>query len=283
MANKLTPFGYFGGKYFMTDKIIPLFPQHKTYVEVFGGSGVILINKEPSNVEVYNDIDGELYNFFKVIADKKLFKQFKEKISLLPYSRECYCDYRAIDINNLNITERAVRFYYLIKSTMNGEHPNTKKGAGWRFSIDVNIPKYISKSIDKLSLIHKRLSDVYIDNLDFRKLIKNWDRPDTFFYLDPPYVNSSRKSGGYMFEMTDEDHNDLIDILLNIKGKWLLSGYDNDIYNDRLAGFYKTDYSSFANSLRYRNKINNPDRVETLWANYDLNEQGENLLLFAGA
>ena len=60
MKTKLTPFGYFGGKYFMTDKLIPLFPQHKTYVEVFGGSGTILINKELSNIEVYNDIDGEI-------------------------------------------------------------------------------------------------------------------------------------------------------------------------------------------------------------------------------
>ena len=89
-AQKLTPFGYFGGKYFMIDNLIPLFPSHKTYVEVFGGSGTILINKSPSKVEVYNDIDGELYNFFKVIADRKLFKKFQEKISLLPYSRECY-------------------------------------------------------------------------------------------------------------------------------------------------------------------------------------------------
>jgi DNA adenine methylase len=278
MANKLTPFGYFGGKYFMTDKIIPLFPKHKTYVEVFGGSGVILINKKPSNIEVYNDIDGELYNFFKVIADEKLFKKFQEKISLLPYSRQCYYEYRTMDISKLNITERAVRFWYLIKSTRHSTYEYT----GWKFSVEANMPKRI-KNIDKLSLIHSRLSNVYIDNLNFRKLIKNWDRPDTFFYLDPPYVASSRKSGGYMFEMADEDHNDLIDILLNIKGKWLLSGYDNEIYNDRLSDFYRQDFNCFANSLRYRNKDNCPARTETVWANYDLNKQGQNLLLFEGA
>jgi DNA adenine methylase len=282
MKTKLTPFGYFGGKYFMADKLMPLFPEHKTYVEVFGGSGAILINKKPSEIEVYNDIDGELYNFFKVIADEKLFKKFQEKISLLPYSRECYYEYRSIEPDKLDKAERAVRFYYLIKSTINGEYPNAKKGAGWRFSIDVNIPKYIRNSIDKLNLIHKRLSEVYIDNLDFRKLIANWDRPDTFFYLDPPYVASSRKSGGYMFEMTDKDHNDLIDILLNIKGKWLLSGYDNNIYNSRLSDFYRQDFNSFANSLRYRDKNNCPERTETVWANYDLNEQGQ-IPLFAEA
>ena len=278
MKTKLTPFGYFGGKYFMTDKLIPLFPQHKTYVEVFGGSGTILINKELSNIEVYNDIDGELYNFFKVIADRKLFKKFQEKISLLPYSRECYYEYRDIQTDKIDKAERAVRFYYLIKSTRH----STCKYTGWKFSVEANMPKRI-KSIDKLSLIHKRFSEVYIDNLDFRKLIANWDRTDTFFYLDPPCVASSRKSGGYMFEMTDKDHNDLIDILSNIKGKWLLSGYDNDIYNDRLSGFYRQDFNCFANSLRYRNKDNCPARTETVWANYDLSEQGQNLSLFTEA
>ena len=275
MKTKLTPFGYFGGKFFMADKLMPLFPDHKTYVEVFGGSGAILINKKPSEIEVYNDIDGELYNFFKVIADEKLFKKFQEKISLLPYSRECYYEYRDMRTDKLNKVERAVRFYYLIKSTRH----STCKYTGWKFSVEANMPKRI-KSVDKLSLIHKRLSDVYIDNLDFRKLIANWDRPDTFFYLDPPYVVSSSKSGGYMFEMTDKDHNDLIDILLNIKGKWLLSGYDNNIYNKRLSDFYRQDFNCLANSLRYRDKNNNPVRTETVWANYDLNEQGQ-IPLFA--
>ena len=260
----------------MADKLIPLFPKHKTYVEVFGGSGAILINKKPSEIEVYNDIDGELYNFFKVIADKKLFKKFQEKISLLPYSRECYYEYRDMRTDKLDKAERAVRFYYLIKSTRH----STCEYTGWKFSIKANMPKRI-KNIDKLSLIHKRLSEVYIDNLDFRKLIANWDRPDTFFYLDPPYVASSRKSGGYTFEMTDKDHNDLIDILLNIKGKWLLSGYDNNIYS-RLSGFYRQDFNCLANSLRYRDKNNCPERTETVWANYDLNEQGQ-IPLFAEA
>ena len=80
-----------------------------------------------------------------------------------------------------------------------------------------------------------------------------------------------------MFEMMDKDHNDLIDILLNIKGKWLLSGYDNDIYNKRLSGFYRQDFNCLANSLK-RVKNNNPERIETVWANYDLNEQGQRLL-----
>jgi DNA adenine methylase len=85
-----------------------------------------------------------------------------------------------------------------------------------------------------------------------------------------------------MFEMTDEDHNDLIDILLSVKGKWLLSGYDNEIYNDRLSGFYKQDFNCFANSLRYRNKDNCPARTETIWANYDFNGEQEQIPLFAG-
>ena len=148
MKTKLTPFGYFGGKFFMADKLMPLFPDHKTYVEVFGGSGAILINKEPSEIEVYNDIDGELYNFFKVIADKKLFKKFQEKISLLPYSRECYYEYRDMRTDKLDKAERAVRFYYLIKSTRH----STCEYTGWKFSVMANMPKRI-KSIDKLSIV----------------------------------------------------------------------------------------------------------------------------------
>ena len=82
--------------------------------------------------------------------------------------------------------------------------------------------------------------------------------------------------------MTDQDHNELIDILLNVKGKWLLSGYDNEIYNERLSGFCRQDFNCFANSLRYKNKDNCPKRIETVWANYDFNGEQEQISLFAG-
>ena len=99
----------------MADKLIPLFPDHKTYVEVFGGSGAILINKKPSEIEVYNDIDGELYNFFKVIADKKLLKKFQEKINLLPYSRECYYEYRDMRTDKKDAGDADRRVYLTAK------------------------------------------------------------------------------------------------------------------------------------------------------------------------
>ncbi|MHB1696564.1 MAG: DNA adenine methylase [bacterium] len=193
-TKKLTPFGYFGGKYALSDKIIPLFPEHRTYVEVFGGSGVVLINKKPSDIEVYNDLNEDVYNFYKVLNDKKLFKKFKEKVSMLPYSRRLYYEYRNSDLSALSLIDRAVAFYYLIKLSMNA-NMDDKYSPGWKFSIVTNVPKRIKNGILKLDVIHDRLSDVYIDNLDFRDLIKNWDRPDTFFYLDPPYVLSSRRGG----------------------------------------------------------------------------------------
>lgn len=192
-TTKITPFGYYGGKYRLSDKLIPLFPEHRTYVEVFGGSGVVLINKAPADIEVYNDIDENLYNFYKVINDGELFEEFKEKVSMLPYSRQLHYEYAAMDLSTLPAIDRAVAFYYIVKSSMNGSLADYY---GWRFSINVNIPKMIKNAIEKLDIIHARLSNVYIDNLDFRKLINNWDKPETFFYLDPPYVFSSRKRGG---------------------------------------------------------------------------------------
>jgi DNA adenine methylase len=205
-------FPYIGGKFNLLKKLISLIPEHKTYVEVFGGAGTLLLNKPKSKVEVFNDVDSDLINLFMVVREKP--EEFLRKFRFLLYSRELNKRWsRAIDSDDL--VERAARFYYVIRSSFSGSW-----GAGWSFK--KNKPKRFFDSLETIDSIAKRLKSVHIENLDFRKCINIWDSPNTFFFLDPPYYGKYR----YRKNLTIQDHSDLKEILGKVKGKWLLT------YND---------------------------------------------------
>src|SRR3990167_451120 len=170
-----SPIPWFGGKGKFVNKLLPCIPSHKIYCEVFGGGASLLFAKFPSQNEIYNDIDGRLINFYRILRDPI---KFKKLFKLLPQ-------------------------------------------------------------------IHKRLIRVSIENDDFRKILWRYDTPNTFFYLDPPYVMNTRKSGGYKYEMANNDHQELIEILLDIKGKVLLSGYNSNMYIPlEAAGWIRKDYQT---------------------------------------
>jgi len=207
--NRMCFFPYIGGKFYLLEKLIPLIPEHTTYVEVFGGAGTILLNKPPSKVEVFNDIDGDLINLFMVVRDKP--KEFIKKFKWLLYSRELNRKWSK-EMETTDPVERAVRFYYVLRSSFSGNW-----GAGWSFTR--NKPQCLFNSLKQIHLIAQRLKRVHIDHLDFRKCIKIWDSKNTFFYLDPPYYGKHR----YRYNLTEEDHLALREILGKVKGKWLLT------------------------------------------------------------
>jgi len=213
IASRFIP--YLGGKHFLVKKLLPLIPSHDIYVEVFGGAAALLFAKERSRVEVYNDLDSELVNLFMVVRDQA--DEFLRRLQMVPYSRELYEKWR-VDLDEGKTTdpvERAVAFYYCLKSAFAG-----KWRAGWAFgrkgASRANVWANSLKSVDAIA---ERLRGVHIDHLDFRRCLKNWDSPRTFFFLDPPYPDTTQPR----LVMTDEDHRDLAAILSQVKGKWLLT------------------------------------------------------------
>jgi site-specific DNA-adenine methylase len=181
-----SPIYYFGGKGKMVKNLLPLIPPHKIYVEVFGGGASLLFAKKPSPVEVYNDIDSDLVNFFRVLRDPEKFEQFYRKAVLTPYSREEYCFCRETFRECQDDIERAYRFFVTARMSFSGRILH-----GWSFTVTDSsrgmagaVSKWLS-CLDGLPDIHERLMRVQIEHDDFRKIIPRYDTLETFFYCLP--------------------------------------------------------------------------------------------------
>lgn len=276
-----SPIRYIGGKGNMVNKLLKFIPNHKIYVEVFGGGASLLFAKKPSKVEVYNDIDGDLVNFFRVLRDKEKFEEFYRKVCLTPYSREEFYFCRDTYKECKDEVERAYRWFVMAKQSFCGD---IGKNPSWGYVITTssrNIAKIVLNwlsTIEMLPEIHQRLMIVQIENDDFRKIIPRYDTEETFFYLDPPYVPETRKGGGYKYEMSLEDHKELVDILLKIKGKALLSGYKHDVYRpleengwiriEINTACYAVGRTRFTKILGKNSAKLKQPRTECLWLNY---------------
>lgn len=221
---------YLGGKHFLVKRLLPLIPPHRVYVEVFGGGASLLLAKEPSPIEVYNDIDGELVNLFITVRDRK--EEFRQRLEGLPYSRALYQKYvRLLDEGHIeDQLERAVAFYYCMRSTFAG-----KWRGGWAFSPKESRTKRLKNALVGIDAISERLKQIHIDRLDFAGCIRNWDGPDTFFFLDPPYIETMRPR----VDMTEQQHRQLADLLskATFMGKWLLTYNDHPLVRDLYRGF----------------------------------------------
>ncbi len=231
-----TPARWYGAKGWLVKHLLPL-PEHYTYVEVFGGAATLLFAKEPSPVEVYNDIDGGLVNFYRVLQDKYGFeddgKLLFDMLRLTPHSREEYMFCREHwNDEGIDEVEKARRFFVVMHQSFSGGTT-----AGWRFcktdssmGMSAATNRWLS-AIDRLPEAIDRLRLVQIDGEDFTKSIKRYDKPETLFYLDPPYIHSERvDTKSYYNEMDDTAHQALVEALLPIEGMAILSGYDHEIY-----------------------------------------------------
>lgn len=231
MTHLKSPIQWLGGKQPMVNKLLPLFPEHKTYVEVFGGGGALMFAKQPSPVDVYNDLDSDLVNFFRVMRDPNLFPDFYNRAWLSPYSREEYGFCKTQLNEDPDPVERARRFFVLARYSFGGMIGSfglsvtaTSKGIAQPASAYRNV-------LCILPLISERLATIEVECRDFRKILDIYDTPNTFFYLDPPYLPSTRKAGKYKCELTDQDHMELVELLKSLKGKAMISGYPNELYD----------------------------------------------------
>ncbi len=275
MKTLSSPIYWLGGKGRMKGKLLPLIEErkHKIYVEPFGGGAAILLAKEPSMVEVYNDIDNGLVNFFKVLADTKLFDQFYKMVSILPYSRALYYEYKKGWVNEKDLSVKAAKWFIVARQSFSGNFNN------WGYKIKDSVTYTWLNCIDKLPGIHHRLQKVLIECSDWRSIIERFDSDDTLFYLDPPYIRSTRicpKRKYYSFDLSSKDHEDLINIVFGIKGQVIFSGYENSLYETLTSrGWVKYKFNTICNAAG-RTKDNNLrgqgslldgyQRIECIWA-----------------
>lgn len=274
MSKLKSPISWFGGKYYMTNKLIPLIPEHKMYVEVFGGSGQMLFSKDRSEIEIYNDIDSGLFNFFSILRDENKVEQFKRKLDLTLYSREEFYNCRNTWQSEQDEVERARKWYVTcMQSFSNGFSTWSYTKMKSRRGMAQCVSRYLGNVEENLPNAVDRLKTVLIENLSFGELIKKYDNKETFFYLDPPYVHSTRKmTYTYNHEMTNNQHESLVETLLNIKGKAMLSGYDTDIYDKLIdKGWVKLSIGEFAKRSIKTIDTEKEKGSEFVWINYAIN------------
>lgn len=265
MSDKLIAFGYYGGKFSHLSFILPLLPKCKHYCEPFGGSAAVLLNREPSPIETYNDIYGEVVNFFRCLRDEG--EKLVQILSLTPFSREelSWACEKEKEIPSL---ERARRFYVCSRQTMNGLATTASPGR-WTFAkkhsrlgMALTVSRWLG-GVEKLPEIVERLQRVQIENRPAIRVIEQYDTPDTLFYCDPPYLMESRTGGrGYAHEMTEEEHASLANVLHSIKGKAVLSGY-NCAFMDK----YFRDWKRVDAAPKY-SSASGEDRTESAWLNF---------------
>jgi len=230
----------------MTAKLLPLIVSHQTYVEPFGGGASLLFAKTPSPVEVYNDMDSGLVNFFRVLRDPDKFERFQRLVALTPYSREEYDHCRDAWESCEDEVERARQWFVVARMAFSGGF-----GSGWGTSVGTShlnmaltAAQYLV-SVQHLPEVAARLLRVQIEHKDFREIIKQYDTPGTYFYCDPPYISETRRTGGYAHEMTLKDHKELVKLLLGIEGNAMLSGYDHEVYHPlEEAGWKKKSWDT---------------------------------------
>jgi len=207
------PLSYIGGKRALAREIITLFPKHTTYVEAFAGGAQVLFHKEPSPVEVLNDLDGEIVNFFRVCQQHH--EELVRYLRFMVVSRSWHELLKATDPKSLTDIQRAARHLYLLKNSF----ASLVLRLGYKCHV-VQPPGFNPERIPELiEAAHKRLARVQIECLPYEKVLEHFDRPQTLFYLDPPYY--ARKL--YRFNLSHQDFLKMAERLARLKGKFVLS------------------------------------------------------------
>lgn len=262
---------YHGGKWRLAPWIIAQFPPHQTYVEPFGGAASVLLRKPRSYAEVYNDRWGGIVELFRVLRDPEQADRLADQLRMTPFARD---EFAAIDEASYqqapDPVERARLLVFRSFAGFGSNAHNLGRKTGFRSNTSrsgttpaadwANYP-------DEISAFVERLRGVVIENRDACEVMLAHDAPTTLHYVDPPYVHSTRamgnpydlKYGGYAFEMTDEDHCRLAEVLRGLNGMVVLSGYQCPLYDDLYGDWNRVETETHADGAR--------DRTECLWLN----------------
>jgi DNA adenine methylase len=267
--SKTLPFRWYGGKYSHLDFILPQLPRAHQYVEPFGGSAAVLINREPSSVETYNDIDGDVVNFFEVLRENR--DELLEAIALTPFSREELADAVERKHDDLTDIERARLFFVRAGQTRSGLAQEATPGR-WAYCKSTSrreMSGAVSRwhgRLEQLYDVADRLRRVQIENKHAIEVVERHDDEKTLFYCDPPYPHGTRGDiNSYGHEMTDDEHRELAAALHDCEGKVAVSGYVSDLYEELFEdhGWQRVDDEE---KTMHTTK---DTRQESLWLNYE--------------
>lgn len=217
------PLTYYGGKQKLAETILSMIPKHRIYCEPFFGGGAVFFAKSPAELEVINDTNGELINFYRVL--KTDYKNLEQEIKCTLHSRE-YHQTAKIVLGYPQLFSEVKRAWAIW--TLANQSFASKLSGTWRCDLKKNsTPKRLNNKRNSFTEEYaKRLEQTQIENRDALKIIKLWDDKDAFFYCDPPYFNSDM---GHYKGYTEQDFENLLITLSEIKGKFLLSSYPSEI------------------------------------------------------
>lgn len=276
-----------GGKTLWVHRIVSFLPKHKVYAEPFASGTGVFFAKPPSPVEVLNDIDGHIVNVYRVLQDPKKYEEVLHRLESTLYARSEYMRAKKILVAPDKHTDVDLAWARIVVAKRAFASLATGEKVSWGRQIYSNrSAKAFANLPEHLLYFHERLKLAQIDCIDSIEFIKYWDTPDTLFYIDPPYISSTRKLKRiYAKELPDEYHERLVDTIINIKGKAVVSHYLHPIY-ERLEGYGYERYefhtvahmSGIARSHelygeeRIRSRV--APRVECLWVKKDECEKG---------
>lgn len=263
ISSQIKTFDYLGSKFSVLPWLLPKLPKCYHYISVFGGGGCDLINRESSPIETYNDINGAVVNFFKVLRDQP--HEFISVLELTPHSRKEYAEAWFVETDT--DIEKARKFFIRTQQSIHaaGAQDIVK---GWaasvresRVSISEKTHKWI-RAVNGLWEVAERLKRVQIEYRDFRFIFKSYDDPGTLFYCDPPYDMTFRSGSKYLFDFKNQDFFDLKYWAAKSKGKVAISGYDTEFMRELFKDF------NFHVGPKRKNNKSTKEAFESLWTNY---------------
>ena len=247
---------YFGGKWVLAPWIISHFPTHKIYTEAFGGAASVLLRKTRAYAEVYNDLDGEMVNLFRVLRNPAQARELVRMVALTPFARE---EFELSYLADGDPIEQARRT--LFRSFAGYGTNAIQRNTGFRGNVTrsgtipahdwATLPGVLEQAID-------RLRGVIIEHDSAERVLRTYDGPTTLDYVDPPYPHDTRRGGRYRHEMTDDDHRDLAGVVKDLAGMVIVSGYACELYDLDL-------YADWQRVTRHTHADGAKDRTEVLW------------------
>lgn len=259
-----SPISYYGGKKNMLGAILPLIPEHKVYTESFFGGGTVFFAKEPAQHEVINDINNLVINFYKVVRSD--YESLKQKIEETLFSRSTYSTALIVCRTPHLFNELVQAWGFYVACNMGFAHLI----GSWGFDKYGQRQKaFLNKKIKFTDAFVKRIEFATIECSDACHVIKLYDTPETFHYVDPPYINTDQ---GHYSGYIENDYRKLLETLSAIQGKFLLSSYPSEILDEfiRKYGWHTKSFTKTLNVPKVKTGHKRPNKIETLTANYPL-------------
>lgn len=249
---------YYGSKAALSRKIMELLPTHVQYAELYFGTGALFFNKPMVSINYLNDIDPNLYNFFKILKTET--NEFVNYVETIPYCQKSFDDHSEED-PFADDFDRAVSYYVRTQMSWGG--------LGKHF---IGVPKFIAKFHKTLELIPeiaKRLQQSTFTNKDTVEVIKEIDSKKMLFYLDPPYYSPERRrTSVYRHEMSKQQHITLLETILQSKGTFFISGYSNHLYEEAFEDWKRYEFEVTVNYAGSTGECSKPISTEIIWTNY---------------